>query len=38
MPEEQWVKAAMRYVEEDGLEQFLVNMLYVLRKAMEACP
>ncbi len=34
--DEEWVKAAMKMVKEDGLEQFLVNMLYVLRKAMEA--
>jgi hypothetical protein len=32
--EEQWVAAAARMIEEDGVEQFLVNMLYVLREAM----
>lgn len=33
--DEQWIAAAKRMIEEDGVEQFLVNMLYVLRKAME---
>ncbi len=29
-----WVRAAARMIKEDGAEQFLVNMLYVLRQTM----
>jgi hypothetical protein len=29
-----WVRAATRMIQEDGAEQFLVNMLYVLRKSL----
>jgi hypothetical protein len=32
--DETWVHAATRAVEEDGAEQFLVNMLYVLRQSL----
>jgi hypothetical protein len=31
--DEVWVNAAARMIEEDGPEQFLVNLLYVLRKS-----
>ncbi len=31
-----WVRAAARMIRDEGAEQFLVNMLYVLRKSMEA--
>jgi len=34
--DEEWIKAALKEIEEDGVEQFLVNMLYVLRKSMLA--
>jgi hypothetical protein len=30
--DEQWVSAARRILEEDGPDQFLVNLLYVLRR------
>jgi hypothetical protein len=32
--DEMWVRAAARMIKEDGAEQFLVNMLYVLRQTM----
>lgn len=32
--DETWVHAASRAIEDDGAEQFLVNMLYVLRQAL----
>lgn len=31
-----WIAAAKRAIKEDGIEQFLVNMLYVLRQSMDA--
>jgi hypothetical protein len=31
----QWVRACTKLIEEDGPEQFLVNLLYVLRKSFE---
>lgn len=34
--DEEWVKTALKEIEKDGAEQFLVNMLYVLRKSMLA--
>ncbi len=34
--DEDWVKAATINIQQDGPEQFLVNMLYMLRIAMEA--
>lgn len=34
--DEEWVAGAKRAIEEDGVEQFLVNMLFVLRKSMQA--
>lgn len=36
MTDEDWVKVALKEIEEDGAEQFLVNMLYVLRMSMLA--
>jgi hypothetical protein len=33
--DEEWVKAAVKLIEEDGLEQFLVNMLFVLRESLK---
>lgn len=36
MDEATWVKAAAWMIEEDGAEQFLVNMLYVLRKSFDS--
>ena len=32
--DETWVRAAAKQIEEHGSEQFLVNMLYVLRKPL----
>ena len=32
--DEQWVRCAAKAIAEDGPEQFLVNMLYVLRQAL----
>lgn len=32
IPDEQWVAAASRVLDEDGPDQFLVNLLYVLRR------
>ena len=34
--DEDWVKVALKVIQEDGVEQFLVNMLYVLRMSMRA--
>ena len=34
--DEEWIAAATRMINEEGVEQFLVNLLHVLRKAMEA--
>jgi hypothetical protein len=34
VPDEQWVRAASRMIREDGSEQFLVNLLFVLRQAL----
>jgi len=34
--DEQWVAAATKAIQEDGPEQFLVNMLYVLRETFGA--
>ncbi len=31
--ESQWVRACEKIIEEDGAEQFLVNLLYVLRES-----
>ncbi len=36
IPDEQWVRAAATMVEEDGTEQFLVNLLHVLRQSFPA--
>ncbi len=33
--DEQWVRAAARAIQEDGREQFLVNLLHVLRQSLE---
>lgn len=32
--DETWVAMAVKAIKEDGAEQFLVNMLYVLRKSL----
>ncbi|HWE35035.1 MAG TPA: hypothetical protein VG406_00570, partial [Isosphaeraceae bacterium] len=32
IPDEEWVGAVTKVIEEDGAEQFLVNLLYVLRR------
>ncbi|MHC1767026.1 MAG: hypothetical protein AB9869_22450 [Verrucomicrobiia bacterium] len=34
IPDEQWVRCAAKAIAQDGAEQFLVNMLHVLRQAM----
>ena len=34
IPDEQWVRCAAKAIAEDGPEQFLVNMLHVLRQTM----
>jgi hypothetical protein len=34
--DETWVRAAARMIAEEGAEQFLVNMLYVLRQSFAA--
>lgn len=34
--EETWIRAATQAIREQGPEQFLVNMLYVLRKSFDA--
>ncbi len=34
IPDEQWVRCAAKAIAEDGPEQFLVNMLHVLRQAL----
>jgi hypothetical protein len=33
--EETWVRAATQMIKKEGAEQFLVNMLYVLRRSFE---
>jgi transcriptional regulator with XRE-family HTH domain len=37
LDDETWVRAAARMIREEGPEQFLVNMLYVLRLSLLAC-
>jgi hypothetical protein len=32
--DEQWVRAAVKAIQEDGPEQFLVNLLHVLRQSL----
>ena len=32
--DEEWIAAARRVIEQEGIEQFLANMLYLLRLAM----
>jgi hypothetical protein len=32
--DEEWITAARRVIEQDGIEHFLANMLYLLRHAM----
>ena len=34
IPDEQWVRAVKKVLEEDGAEQFLVNLLHVLRSTL----
>ena len=36
LSDEEWIESALDQIEEDGAEQFLVNMLYVLRMSMLA--
>ena len=33
--DERWVRCAMRMIDDEGVEQFLVNMLYMLRRSYE---
>ncbi len=33
--EKQWVRACEKMIEEEGAEQFLVNLLYVLRECFD---
>jgi hypothetical protein len=33
VPDEQWVRAAANAIREDGAEQFLVNLLHMLRQS-----
>jgi len=33
--DEAWIKAASQFIAEEGVEQFLVNMLYVLRQSLQ---
>src|SRR6266704_1589261 len=33
--DEQWIRAAAKAIREDGAEQFLVNMLHVLRQSLK---
>lgn len=32
--EEEWVRSAAKMIKDEGAEQFLVNMLYVLRQSL----
>ncbi len=34
--DETWIRAAAKQIKEHGSEQFLVNMLFVLRKSLDA--
>jgi hypothetical protein len=34
LDDEKWIRSAVRMIETEGTEQFLVNMLYVLRKSL----
>ncbi len=34
--DEQWIRSALTMIETEGAEQFLVNMLYVLRQSLAA--
>ncbi len=34
VPDEQWIRAASKAIQEDGPEQFLVNLLHVLRQSL----
>ena len=36
VPDEVWIGSAAKLIREEGPEQFLVNMLYVLRRSFEA--
>ena len=36
IPDEVWIGAAAKLIREEGPEQFLVNMLHVLRRSFEA--
>lgn len=35
VPDEQWIRAASKAIQTDGPEQFLVNLLHVLRASLE---
>ncbi len=35
VPDDQWIRAAAKAIRADGPEQFLVNMLHVLRESLE---
>lgn len=34
IPDEQWIRCAVKAIQEGGPEQFLVNMLHVLRQSL----
>jgi hypothetical protein len=34
--DEEWVKAAVKAIKEDGPKQFLVNLLFVLRESLKS--
>lgn len=34
--EAEWIRSASKMIKDEGAEQFLVNMLYVLRKSLNA--
>ena len=36
VPDEIWIGSAAKLIHEEGPDQFLVNMLYVLRRSFEA--
>jgi hypothetical protein len=35
VPDETWVRAGARLIQEDGAEQFLLNLLFVLRECFQ---
>ncbi|HLE60059.1 MAG TPA: hypothetical protein VI700_00840 [Thermoanaerobaculaceae bacterium] len=36
VPDDMWIGSAAKLIRAEGPEQFLVNMLYVLRRSFEA--